>query len=349
MDSFKRYGAHEAAAEALRRAAELNQGGWVDAKEKAESTARAFIRALAPDLPTDERLILCGFPGDPFTAPKDAWRPRPWRPGDKIPFGPSCNAYVCVSSFRAGPDGFRRRKDNFAAGRCLMIDDVGTKVQRAQVQHLKPSAIVETSQGNEQWFYFFREPERDRERFDNLIKAFIAGRLLGAKDPGMGSVTRVGRLPGFTNGKPANNGWQTRLLDLNEQRFSVQHLLAAFGLKEAAAAQRQSVSMSRADALRRVRIYLAAEKYLRERGMLKGNQPDRSGWTECTCPWLEEHTGRADTGAAICEPGPQNNFRGGFKCHHGHCDGRGWRDVVEWMTESIRKENGHATQQATRA
>ena len=48
-------------------------------------------------------------------------------------------------------------------------------------------------------------------------------------------------------------------------------------------------------------------------------------------PGTHEHTGGADTGAAYW-PG------GGFRCFHGHCDGKGRGHLIAWIDEKLRAE-----------
>jgi hypothetical protein len=45
-----------------------------------------------------------------------------------------------------------------------------------------------------------------------------------------------------------------------------------------------------------------------------------------TCPWVHEHTDKADDGTAYFAGG-------GFKCHHAHCDGRRMKDLFCWLSE----------------
>lgn len=254
------------------------------------------------------------------------------------------NGYVTVASFtRAADNSFRRRTETFAGGRALMVDDVGTKVKREAVEGVTPSAIVETSPGNEQWWYLLEEPERDMARFDGVIRAFISGKLLGA-DPGMSGVTRVGRIPGFINGKPANNGWRARLLMLEEdRRFTVEGLLGAFDLK-LNGRRVERVQMRSEVAQERNRAFADVYKWLSTHRMLKREEPDPSGWTEMTCPWVGEHTGGADTGAALREPAEENDYYGAFRCHHGHCADRGWADMTDWINDLIAEELERAAQ-----
>lgn len=300
----------------------------------------AFLEALVPELPEEERMILCGFVGDPGKVDKAAWRPRPWRPGRPLELVAAANAYITVASFsRSADNSFRRRGETFAAGWALMVDDVGTKVDRATVQGVPASAIVETSEGNEQWWYFLDEPEHDPAKFDAVIRAFISSKLADA-DPGMSGITRVGRLPGHTNGKPKNQGWICQLRSLDgDLRYSLDELLHAFDLKLNGRREPRRKLLTD-EALERNRMFEITYRWLQERRMMKRAAPDRGGWVELHCPWREEHTGGADTGAALREPAAENEYYGAFRCHHGHCADRGWADLTDWIAEQSAEELG---------
>lgn len=296
-----------------------------------------FLEALGQALPDDERLILCGFGGNPFEAGPSAWKPRPWRIGRELNLGAQWNAYTTVASFRRAGDGsFRRRTETFAAGRALMVDDVGTKVDPAVVSGVPPSARIETSPGNEQWWYVLGEPERNVGRFDAVIRAFISGKLLGA-DPGMSGVTRVGRIPGYMNCKPSYGGWRVELRELSARRFTLEELVAAFGLKlNGERVPREKLHGE--EARSRNAMFETAYKFLDQRFMLKRHEPDMSGWTEMTCPWVGDHTGGTDTGAAIREPAAENDYYGAFRCHHGHCADKGWAEMTDWINDQAAEE-----------
>lgn len=327
--------------------------------QETETFLAALAGALAGDLPEDERLIMCGFEGDPENAGPAAWRPRPWRPGREIVLNETANGYVTVGSFRRAGDGsFRRRTETFASGLALMVDDVGTKVPMEKMMRhdgfgpvpiVAPSAIVETSPGNYQWWYFLRTPERDMARFDGVIRAFISGKLLGA-DPGMSGVTRVGRIPGFTNGKAkwrtddSPRGWVVKTTALApDVRYTTGELLEAFDLKiNGQRVIREQLHSS--EAIERNRMFATAFKFLDGRGMLKKAEPDPSGWTEMRCPWVDGHTNGADTGAAVREPAAENDYYGAFRCHHGHCADRGWAELTEWINDLATEELEQANQ-----
>ncbi len=302
--------------------------------------AKEFLAAMVPVLPADQRMILCAFSGDPSAAPPDAWQPRPWQPNGKLGLAEDWNAYVTVASYyKAQDNSWRRRKSLFAAGHALMVDDVGvgagTKVDPSIIS-LPPSAKIETSPGNFQWWYFFDAPEPDGARFDALIRAFIAGKLLGM-DPGMAGITRVGRLPGFINGKKRCKGFITKLTELTDRSYSIDELINHFGLE----LKGRNVPMPRLateESIQRNRAFVDIYKFLQARKMLKRAQPDLGGWTEMSCPWVEFHTGGVDNGAAVCEPSENNGWGGAFRCHHGHCVEKAWRDLTEWINDLAVEE-----------
>lgn len=308
----------------------------------------AFLEALGRGVSEEERLILCGFRGDPATVGPTAWRPRPWRLKRDVPFDAPDNVYVAVAAFGKALDGsYRRRVDTFRAGLALMVDDVGTKVDRDVVSHLKPSARVETSPGNEQWWYFLKEPCRDVSTFDAVIRAFISSNLLGA-DPGMSGVNRVGRLPGFTNGKPKYKGWRCVLQSLEpKRRYGIDELVDAFRLtlNGRRHMDREQLIVPEEQA-ERVRAFRATFETLRQDKMVKRDEFDPSGWIEVRCPWIDNHTGRADTGAAVRLPNEENGWYGAFRCHHGHCVDMGWADLAEAVSgdawEAIERINKQA-------
>lgn len=305
-----------------------------------KSEPMEFLKALVPTLPEDQRIILCGFPGDPGKAEPNAWQPRPWRPGQKLGLNAGWNAYSTVASFHIAPDKtWRRKKGHYAAAHALMVDDVGTgkgaKVAPDRI-NVPPSAIIETSPDNFQYWYFFDKPEPDAATFDALIRAFIDGRLLGS-DPGMSGVTRVGRLPGFPNLKPKYKGFITRLTLLEDLRYSISDLVSGFDLT-LQGRQTPRPTVVTEESIRRNRAFVDVYNFLHERKMLKRAQPDAGGWTEMSCPWVHEHTGSIDNGAAIREPDAENGWHGAFRCHHGSHMEKRWRDLCEWINDIVVDE-----------
>jgi hypothetical protein len=300
--------------------------------------AEKFLSLLGRASEKEERLILTGFKGDPNDAPSHSWKPVPWRPGKEIPFTRKHNVYVTVASFgRSSDRSFRRRREGFVAGRALMVDDVGTKVHINAVKHVQPTARIETSPGNEQWWYFLAEPEKDFDTFDGLISAFIRSKLLG-NDPGMSGVTRVGRLPGFTNGKAQHKGFVTKLKKFFPERlFKTDDLMKKFNL--AIIGKRVPPPfIPEGTVADRLAFFQRMERFLRARKMLKRGSADPSGWTEMRCPWIDDHSNAANTGAAIRQPAADNQHNGAFVCHHGHCADKGWKQLSDYVVDLMAKE-----------
>lgn len=110
---------------------------------------------------------------------------------------PNLNNYFCVSKLRPINGKVSRKKSNFFCMMCLVLDDVGTKAKRPD---LEPSWIIETSLGNEQWGYILEKPITNESQASQLVKALVAK---GYSDSGAtGPSTRYMRLPVGSNDKP---------------------------------------------------------------------------------------------------------------------------------------------------
>jgi hypothetical protein len=301
-------------------------------------TNAEFLEALFADLPDGAAAMLCGFVGDPYAPPEFAWHARPWMHGDALPRNivPSANNYAAVSSFVPDETGrYRRRKAQFARLHAVMIDDVGTKVQVHRLR-LDASARVETSPGNFQE-YLFVEPSADsdsRETAETLIEQLVAhGLTADGRDPGMKGVTRVGRLPVGTNAKrkyveQLGHPFACRLAAWRpERRYTVETIARAFGL-DLTVRRREPAPLPPGTALSRVGSFAALMRTIGVAGLYLETLGD--GWHAIVCPWVHTHTDRAETGSAVREPCDENRWAGGFRCHHGHCDGRRIGDLYRW-------------------
>lgn len=263
------------------------------------------------------------FPGDP--APDGRW--AGWRAGSGgvRRIRETHNAYYVVSTFKSPG----RRMDQFAAMHVLMVDDVGTKLDRNLVTMTlgAPTFRVETSPGNEQWGYVFDLPLLDFGQAEALISGAISALTGGAgADPGMASVTRYARLPVGINGKAkyaAEDGSLARVT-LREwapsRTFTPDELAVALGVTLPApgsvtpgSATARGRGLTREELTRRGIDTDPVLEAMNDLGWLRGWRSN--GWgIECTCPCVSEHTDGTDNGCAY-QPGPT----GGWKCHHGHC------------------------------
>ena len=302
---------------------------------------------LFKDMHPADRAILCSVSGDPSNAPVHAWGGVPWGLGERYRLLSSRNNYVAISSFRRVEDRWRRRKDQFVALHAVMIDDVGTKIPKSAIlgKEFSPTLVVETSPDNYQVTYFLDTPQRDQEVAEGAILQMIATLTGGGVDPGMAGVTRVIRLPGGINGKPKyqqdGEPFRVRITKyFPDQRISWLNLQHAFGFVEKMHSAlfvepTDAVTLGRKRSFALVLTALNDLKIIKRRGR---------GWFDLRCPWTSEHTDRADTGAAIAVPARANGYMGGYRCHHGHCAGRTWGDLEDWVFDEVIAEGSRTAQ-----
>lgn len=296
-----------------------------------------FLNAMYTHAPEGSRIMACQFRGDPNADIRGKWRAWPITSITQLDDG--ANVYLAVSSMQKNKRGeFRRRKENFACALLLMIDDIGSgpgsKFPLKLLSALPPTALIETSPHNHQAVYMFDRPVLDQKIFEALINGFITKQFLG-KDTGMAGINRVFRPPFGINGKPKYEGWKVKMVRwYPTNRYSPQAIAQAFGIDLEAQMRgrvRHNATVGKADG---IRIFVSVRQALRDAGMLKRSEPDMAGWQDIVCPWTAGHTGAADNGAAIREPAEENDWIGAFRCHHGSCEGRGWRDLTDWLAEN---------------
>ena len=284
---------------------------------------------------------VCAFGEDPGELEnlglRHYWAGRKWRDfGAAARAGMEAqNSFFTVSVFDNDPvDGrARRTKRLFRQAHVVVVDDVGTKVLDTS-RLPNPSWILETSPGNFQWGYVLGTPEPDAGRFCALIDGLVAaGLATDGKDPGMKGVTRYVRLPNGRNtkakyGAPGFDAvltrWEPGL------RFTLEALAQCFGivLPAAGAGGVKSPGVANVDATEDD-VWVALDSW----GMVSGARTGDGGY-HIECPWIDEHTGRADTGTAYWLGG------GDFKCHHGHCEHKGRRDLQRWIDARLQAESG---------
>jgi hypothetical protein len=289
---------------------------------------RDFLAQAFHHCGPDEAPWVTGFPGDPGSVEPARWAGRSALPLPSF-IRDDHNNYVVVSVFRARPDGrVRRRKDQFAAMSVIMVDD------------------VETSPGNFQAWYFLTEPERDRPRAEALIKGMIASGLTAdGADPGMNGVTRYGRLPVGINGKSKYHDahgkpFVQRVAHWNPAtRYRLDDIAQAYGVdmsapvlkarRRGAASNSQIRTQGANDGF--VQILASADLYVAELNGIEGAHL-------IVCPWVHEHTDQDTTGTVYFEPSEENFMRGGFKCHHGHCQGRTIADLNHFVVRLLQMQ-----------
>lgn len=306
-----------------------------------------FITELGKFMTRDKRIMFCQVPGDPGEADKKHWVAKPL---SREQIRDTLNVFVCVSLMGRNERGeFRRRKDNFGGGCCLMIDDVGngkgSKAPLSILNALKPTALVETSPQNYQAVYMFDRLIDDPDYFDRMINGFIARNLM-AKDTGMAGINRVFRPPFGINGKRKyfDSDGKPHVVRLDgadySLRYAQQQIIDAFGIPMKVTKPLKTESEEKLGS-QEVNRREASFNLIKKEFKLSGSvlrETDYGGWTDVLCPWADEHTQDAqrNSGAALRQPNQDNNFLGAFHCWHGSCKGdgghrRGLADVIALM------------------
>ncbi|MES2095363.1 MAG: hypothetical protein V4459_01250 [Pseudomonadota bacterium] len=286
-----------------------------------------FLENVVRDVAGDARAVICSKPGDPTdggwvaTVATDPERQCP----------PDQNNYFNCSSFTTDETGgVSATNDRFSGYHVLVLDDVGTKVDRGKLGDFQPTWEIETSPGNSQIGIRLREPIRDPEAVTRLQSAIKAA---GLCDAGAGGLARWMRLPVAINGKAANrdddgNAFRCRLTVWNPGTdYTADELFSLLKLD----LSRPQVKVQDGTAQRAVR--LTSERgndvftpkpsenpvltALRDRSLYK--RVIAPGKHDVTCPWVDEHTDKIDGGAAYFEP-DENHPLGGFDCKHSHGD-----------------------------
>ena len=287
-----------------------------------EITNKKFLKALFKEDACNVHVT--DFTYDPFEIPADkhliAWK------GDyfsRYTFEPSSNQYFTVSTFKADDNGIaRRKKALFIKTSVIVLDDVKEKLSMVEVSKLpQPSYILETSPGSEQWGYILNTPCTDRSMVENLLDGLVANGLApDAKDPGMKGVTRYVRLPDGYNTKKSKmvdgEPFKCRLLKWSPYNtVTMEQLADPFSVDLLKQRREQSIDGA-AEVPDHPLLHCGLNiKEIRSKGRF-----------DITCPWVDEHTGQDDSGAAIFT---NLDGTGGFECFHGHCQGRTLGDLIK--------------------
>lgn len=292
-----------------------------------------FLRALFGDK----------WPDMAVSSGKDNWGVKPagkWLRS----FPHDTSNYYCVSTFTKP---YRRGKSIFNEQLVLVVDDVGTKIDADTAAFLLPPPTykIESSPGNFQWGFVFKEGCSDRRVMDALVDAAIDHEVLNPSgvDPGMKGVTRMMRLPYGVNekvttiekyGKPI----PCRITEWSPQiRYSVDELACVFSadLSEEALEARYTGCMNGTPSEEEIAGDFVMSLF-RARGMIVDESRNDEGFIAVECPWSGDHTdGRTEAGY---RPG-----LGGFKCHHGHCCEKGMNEIRVWAAEVMTPDEKAAT------
>jgi hypothetical protein len=276
---------------------------------------KMFLQAIFGD--KYEQAHVTSFNDDPSDIGQDrrgiCWAGHAF--GDKELTG--LNQYFTVSLFSSS----KRRKADFEATYVIVLDDVEEKLSLDQAKKLpEPSCILETSHGSKQWFYFLATPNDNMDQICNLLDGLIASDLApNSKDPGMSGVTRYMRLPEGKNNKASKLVFGQPfnckiLLWRPSNRYTLEDIAAPFNIDLFKV--RKQVTLSGASDIEGHPLL----------NHVTVNEVLSPGRYDILCPWVDTHSNADNSGTAIF-----TNADGsmGFKCHHGHCQDKNARSVLQ--------------------
>lgn len=295
-------------------------------------TNEEFLRAIFGDSYVYAHVT--SFMYDPGAIPQGE-NGRCWAGGyyKETRLTPDSNQFYTVSLFSPDENGrSRRRKTQFAGTYVIGLDDVTEKIPLEQAQRLpKPSIVLKSSMFSEQWLYILEQPEHNQDRVDNLHDGLIAkGLAPNSKDPGQKGVTRYLRLPEGRNTKAKRVEENFGLAPRAEitvwepaRRYTMEEIAAPFDVD--LNATRRNVKLDGAASV-------DDHPLLQIPDVIKIKEVRSAGRFDITCPFIDEHTDRDDSGSAIF-----TNSDGslGFRCHHGSCEHRNGSDLIKYIDGKI--------------
>lgn len=317
-----------------------------------EQLCREFLTEFAFGIKPDERLIV-SYPSEATVQTDENGKkinsgfwPQPYKDGNYIKT--ESNAYVCISSSiktpnpKTGELRYWRGEASFARGHGFFIDDVGDgkgskgNLLLADIKaKLPPTAVVETSPGNYQCWYFFDEPVTEMAYFKAFLNCFVEFVLEGAGgDVTIKDIARYGRIPLGINNKRLKDGtikyadetgkpFRVRLVEADYgKRYSIPDIAQAFKF-DVIIPKRTRVIVD-ADEFQFDSVWLdMAVEALNELGMGEGSNGEmvlnQSGKYRIFCPWGHEHSNGDPYGAYIRGPIPGADYAFVFGCGHDTC------------------------------
>lgn len=309
----------------------------------------AFLANVVRGVATGARAAVCSKAGDPSVG---SWPAEAAQDIDQQ-CPPDRNNYFNCSSFVVGAEGAAEaRNEQFSAYHVLVLDDVGTKVDREKLAGFTPTWEIETSPGNSQIGIRLAEPIRDPAQVTLLQKAVAAA---GLGDKGAFGLARWMRLPIAINGKDKYRDEQGRAFRCRMTvwnpgvAYTVEELASALGLDLSG----PSPSSGRDNGVRQPRSTddrgnsvftpMPGENpvltALRQKGLYK--RQIAPGKHEITCPWVSEHTDALDSGAAYFEPDADHPI-GGFDCKHSHGEHYHISQLLDFLDLKADRARGKA-------
>ncbi|NOD92468.1 hypothetical protein GS636_06690 [Ruegeria sp. HKCCD4884] len=213
---------------------------------------------------------------------------------------------------------FRRRLNRWTGTAVIGLDDVGEVKHGKLIKEppVKPTAIIETKPGSQQWIYALTEICRDATLVETIMESAAQG---GITDTGVKDRTRILRLPGSI--KPGKDT-KARLVWADWDRRFNASVLVEKGFQVPVVERHASPTFTPTHA---GPVAVAPNgdpmlEWLVANNMVLGN-PVTAGWVPILCPWYEEHTNAAQGGTYYHPPTSADETRA-FNCYHDACKRR---------------------------
>jgi hypothetical protein len=361
--------------------------------------AEMFLKELARGIPAEQR-VMVGYAEeatvqtDAYGKKKNAgWWPLPWLPTKSI--HPRTNCYVCISSSIKTPNArgemrYWRGEASFGAGLALMVDDIGTgRGSKGELSigdfmsKLPPTAIVETSPGNFQIWYFLDKPVFSMVHFKAFLRCFVDAVLKKGGDTTIRDVSRYGRMPcGINNKRISSDGffkypgdgsapragltddqvWRVRLKWWRRKnRYAIETIAEAFGFDVVLPARRDidTEAIDPTEAKLEAYYLMLAERVCSRLKMGEGAggvvSQNMSGKFRIQCPWGHLHSNGDAFGAYFRGPIPGADVDYVFGCAHDTCrkdHKRTWATFIDdflmpYIVQKIDQTNRRYAQDPT--
>lgn len=329
---------------------EGGEGGTVHKPSQPPSNA-VFLKIVMGDVAEGAAAAVCSKPGDPTAG---GWAAEVASDVDR-----QCpvdrNNYLNCASFGLDEDGaLQARKEAISGFHFLLLDDVGTKVDREKLADARPTWEIETSPGNSQLGFRLEPPIHDLATVKHLQDAVMAA---GLCDKGAGGASRWARLPTAINGKAKYRDEHGQpflcrlILWAPEAAYSMQDLTDMLGLTVQPSASATTMIIQSAgpkpvqsttigsDVFKPAPAENPVVTALKERGLYK--RQIAAGKHDVTCPWVSEHTDGIDGGSAYFEPDADRPI-GGFCCQHSHGDRYRIGQLIEFLGIQSEQARGKA-------
>lgn len=207
----------------------------------------------------------------------------------------------------------------------LVLDDVGNDAKAPNFPRLKPTAMIATSPGSEQWVYVLAEPV-DVKTGKGLTAAAVQA---GLSDEFIANRHHHWwRLPGSLPAPKIAQGRTVpaRLIEWTGEAFTLAQLKSGLGITPLAAPGDLYLGSTDFD-YETAQLDPVLNWFRRTRNL--GAGPDSRGFYDVLCPKWDLHTDQNRKCGRYVPPNAHS--AAGYICHHAHCRGLDVTLLRQWV------------------